>query len=346
MRRQDVHRRGREGPLRKTAVERLRVRRGGALPRSTRRLYRPRDPVRVAAARRDANRLPRRHAEDVARPLCHPAERHARRVRQVNLVVTADDLGLSPAVTKGILESHRRGVVRSTSLIVTADSSAEAAALARMEPDLEVGLHIDLVGGWPVSDPAAVRSLVDRDGRFLGLAELTKRLFSGRVRAGELAAEIRAQAALARSWGILPLAWDSHRHIHLMPPVARVVGRVARDEGVRWIRRARGPRAWSGPKQTALRAATFVSGLAFRGIPGNRWYVDITSERPRLDAAGVALLAAFGGVGEIGAHPGYVDERLRAADTLVDERMTDLEVLTDPLLRTAFGTEAVRWRVP
>jgi len=264
----------------------------------------------------------------------------------VTLVVTADDLGLSPGVTKGILESHRRGVVRSTSLIVTADSSAEAAALARMEPDLEVGLHIDLVGGWPVSDPAAVRSLVGSDGRFLGLADLTKRLFSGRVRAGELAAEIRAQATLARSWGILPLAWDLHRHVHLMPPVARVVGRVAREEGVRWIRRARAPRTWSGPKQSALRAATFVSALAFRGIPGNRWYVDITSERPRLDAAGVALLAAFGGVGEIGAHPGYVDERLRAADTLVDERMTDLEVLTDPLLRTAFGTEAVRWRVP
>src|SRR5213593_3812881 len=100
----------------------------------------------------------------------------ARAAHLVNLVVTADDLGLAPGVTKGILESHRRGVVRSTSLIVTADSSAEAAAQARMEPDLEVGLHIDLVGGWPVSDPAAVRSLVDEeDGRFVGLAELTKR---------------------------------------------------------------------------------------------------------------------------------------------------------------------------
>jgi predicted glycoside hydrolase/deacetylase ChbG (UPF0249 family) len=131
-----------------------------------------------------------------------------------------------------------------------------------------------------------------------------------------------------------------------MPPVALIVGRVARDEGVRWIRRARGPRAWSGPKQTALRAATFVSAFAYRGIPGNRWYVDITSERPRIDAAGVALLATLGGVGEIGSHPGYVDERLRAADNLVDERVTDLAILTDPLLRTALGSEAVRWRVP
>lgn len=264
----------------------------------------------------------------------------------MTLVVTADDLGLSPGVTKAILESHRRGVVRSTSLLVTADSAAEAAAHARMEPDLEVGLHIDLVGGWPVSDPAAIRSLVDAEGRFLGLAQLTRRLLTGRIRAAEVAAEIRAQAALARSWGILPLAWDSHRHVHLMPPVARVVGRVARDEGVRWIRRARSPRVWSGPKESALRAATFVSALAFRGIPGNRWYVDITSERPRLDAAGIALLATYGGIGEIGAHPGYVDDALRAADSLVDDRQQDLALLTDPLLRTAFGHEAVRWRVP
>jgi predicted glycoside hydrolase/deacetylase ChbG (UPF0249 family) len=264
----------------------------------------------------------------------------------MTLVVTADDLGLSPGVTRGILESHRRGIVRSTSLIVTADSSAEAAAQARMEPDLEVGLHIDFVGGWPVSDPAMVRSLVDREGRFLGLAEFTKRLFSGRIRAGEIAAEIRAQAALARSWGILPLAWDSHRQVHLMPPVARVVGTIARNEGVRWIRRARSPRSWAGPKQAALGAATFASALAFRGIPGNTWYVDITSERPRLDAAGVALLAMYGGLGEISAHPGYIDDRLRATDSLVADRPRELAILTDPLLQKAFGSEAVRWRVP
>jgi len=88
----------------------------------------------------------------------------------MTVVVTADDLGLSPGVTRGIFEAHRRGVVRSTSLLVTFASSAEAAALARAEPDLEVGLHIDLVGGGPVSDPAAVPSLCDREGRFFRLA--------------------------------------------------------------------------------------------------------------------------------------------------------------------------------
>jgi predicted glycoside hydrolase/deacetylase ChbG (UPF0249 family) len=124
------------------------------------------------------------------------------------------------------------------------------------------------------------------------------------------------------------------------------VGSVARTEGVRWIRRARPPRAWTGPKQAALGAATFASALSFRGIPGNSWYVDLTSERPRLDATSIALLAMHGGLGEISAHPGYIDDRLRAADSLVDDRPRELAILTDPLLRTALGSEAVRWRVP
>ena len=259
--------------------------------------------------------------------------------------MTADDLGLSAGVTRGILEAHRRGVVRSTSLLVTFPGAQEAAALARAEPDLEVGLHFDLVGGIPASDPAAVPSLCDEDGRFYPLSVFARRLFTGRVRAAELAAELRAQAARARSWGVPALAWDSHRHVHLMPPVAVVVGHVARDFGVRWVRRARAPRLGSQLKTTSLHAASLISDLALRGISGNSWYVDLTSQRPRLDAAGVALLAAYGGTGEISAHPGYVDDDLRQRDVLQTERADDLALLTDPLLRAALGGSGVIWRV-
>jgi predicted glycoside hydrolase/deacetylase ChbG (UPF0249 family) len=263
----------------------------------------------------------------------------------LSVIVTADDLGLSAGVTRGILDAHRRGVVRSTSLLVTCPAAQEAAALALAEPDLEVGLHLDLVGGQPASDPAAVPSLCDEDGHFYPLPLFTRRLFTGRVRATELATELRAQAARARSWGVPALAWDSHRHVHLMPPVALVVGRVARELGVRWLRRARAPRLRPQLKVATLYAASLVSDLAFRGIHGPSWYVDLTSERPRLDAAGVALLAAYGGLGELSAHPGYVDDDLRLRDTLVQERTDDLALLTDPLLRTALGGHGVIWRV-
>jgi predicted glycoside hydrolase/deacetylase ChbG (UPF0249 family) len=262
----------------------------------------------------------------------------------LSVVVTADDLGLSTGVTRGILEAHRRGVVRSTSLIVTYPAAQEAAALALLEPDLEIGLHLDLVGGRPASDPATVRSLCDENGDFYPLPIFMRRVFTGRVRAVELATELRAQSARARSWGVPAIAWDSHRHVHLIPPVARVVGRIARELGVRWVRRARVPRLRRELKSASLHAASLVSDLAFRGIRGPSWYVDLSSQRPRLDAAGVALLAAYGGLGEVSGHPGYVDDGLSPADAQV-RRADDLALLTDPLLRAALGGHGVIWRV-
>jgi len=122
------------------------------------------------------------------------------------------------------------------------------------------------------------------------------------------------------------------------------VGHVARELGVRWVRRARSPRLGPQAKAASLHAASLVSDLALRGIRGPSWYVDLTSQRPRLDAAGVALLAAYGGLGELSAHPGYVDDDLSAADAVV-RRADDLALLTDPLLRTALGGSGVIWRV-
>lgn len=259
--------------------------------------------------------------------------------------MTADDLGIAPGVTRGILEAHRSGVVRTASAIVTYPSSEEGVAAALAEPDLEIGLHLDLVGGRPVSDPAAVRSLVDGDGRFHPLPVFTRRLLTGRIRSIDVAREVRAQVERARAWGTPALAWDSHRHVHLMPPVAWVVARVGRELGARWIRRGRAPAARFAAKAMGLHAATVVSDLAYRDIPGNRWFVDLTSHTPRIDATAFALLATLGGVGEISAHPGYVDGALAAVDGLLHERERDLALLTTPLLRRALGSDAVSWRV-
>ena len=261
------------------------------------------------------------------------------------IIVGADDLGLSPGVTQGILDAHRNGVVRSTSLLVTFPGGEEAAALARVEPGLEIGLHIDLVGGRPASEPTRVKSLIDSEGRFYRLPQFTARLLSGRIRLTELATEVRAQAARARSWGIEPLAWDSHRHTHLMPLASRAVATVARQEGVRYLRRARPPRIAASAKAQLLGAASVVSALLQRAVPGNDWFVDLTALPKRPDPAAVALYAAYPGLGEIVAHPGRPDNVLRATgDALVLRRFDDLAILTDPLLISALG-DTIRWRV-
>jgi predicted glycoside hydrolase/deacetylase ChbG (UPF0249 family) len=57
------------------------------------------------------------------------------------LIVNGDDFGVSEGVNCGIARAHREGVLTSTSLMVTAQSTVEAAAMSRDMPELGVGLH-------------------------------------------------------------------------------------------------------------------------------------------------------------------------------------------------------------
>jgi chitin disaccharide deacetylase len=60
------------------------------------------------------------------------------------LIVNGDDFGASRGINSGIMEAHQRGILTSTSLIVNAPWSEEAALLSHTAPDLSVGLHVNL----------------------------------------------------------------------------------------------------------------------------------------------------------------------------------------------------------
>lgn len=72
--------------------------------------------------------------------------------RQV--IINADDFGLSPAVNRGIIEAYRAGGITSTSMMVNMPGLADAVHAARSLPGLGVGLHFNLTYGRPLSDPA------------------------------------------------------------------------------------------------------------------------------------------------------------------------------------------------
>jgi predicted glycoside hydrolase/deacetylase ChbG (UPF0249 family) len=62
------------------------------------------------------------------------------------LIFNADDFGQSLGINRGIIECHRRGVLTSTSLMVTGKAVNEAVALSRENPRLAIGLHFDVWG--------------------------------------------------------------------------------------------------------------------------------------------------------------------------------------------------------
>jgi predicted glycoside hydrolase/deacetylase ChbG (UPF0249 family) len=105
------------------------------------------------------------------------------------LIVNADDFGASVGLNRGILEAHTRGVVTSTSLMVTGSAAREAVAMSRDCPGLSVGLHWDVSGegesSFDVTDLHAVHS------------------------------EFRRQLdEFQRLVGRLPTHIDSHHHVH------------------------------------------------------------------------------------------------------------------------------------
>jgi predicted glycoside hydrolase/deacetylase ChbG (UPF0249 family) len=93
------------------------------------------------------------------------------------VIFNADDFGASEGINRGILECHTRGVVTSTSLMVTGAAADEAVAISREHPDLSLGLHWDVWGEdereFDIYDELAVRDEFARQlGRF---QELTGR---------------------------------------------------------------------------------------------------------------------------------------------------------------------------
>src|SRR6476646_10809128 len=78
-----------------------------------------------------------------------------------SLIINADDFGASAGINRGILECHTRGVVTSTSLMVTGRAARQAAAMSRDYSALGVGLHWDVWGEdereFDLTDHLAVR---------------------------------------------------------------------------------------------------------------------------------------------------------------------------------------------
>lgn len=257
--------------------------------------------------------------------------------------MNADDFGLSPGVTRGILEAHAAGVVSSVSVLVNAPGWENAmAALQAAGSGLSVGLHLNLTAGAPVS-PA--RSLVDaRTGCFPSLTTLVARVLTGRIAASDVAAECAAQLERLRAVGVAVTHIDSHRHVHALPGVWRAVVATARARDVRVVRvplepLAPNPRQWRAlPKRLAIAAAW---RLAARGVtaPHHADHFRGLSMQggPAFRAGLLALLDRLpGGTTELMVHPGYPDAALAAWDDYTAPRAAELAVLTSSEVRERF----------
>jgi predicted glycoside hydrolase/deacetylase ChbG (UPF0249 family) len=144
------------------------------------------------------------------------------------LIVNADDLGRSPAVNRGVLEAHRRGIVTSASLAVNFPAAGDVPALAQDNPGLGIGLHLTFSGGAPVLPPERIPTVVDEEGLLPPAPEGVDR-----ARPDEILAEARAQLRLFRElMGRVPTHLDTRQHAHRRAAPLEAVLTLAWETGL------------------------------------------------------------------------------------------------------------------
>src|SRR6267143_1242789 len=120
------------------------------------------------------------------------------------LVVNADDFGFTRDVNQGIVHAHREGILTATTLMATGAAFDHAVTLARENPELDIGIHLVLVGspGYPAT-----------------VSELLKAIGMRRLSIGE---KLIGQVHRILEAGLRPTHLDTHKHTHLIPPVLEV----------------------------------------------------------------------------------------------------------------------------
>lgn len=205
------------------------------------------------------------------------------------LIVNADDFGLTPGVSTGILQAYRHGIVTSTTVLVTAEVDPELLAQAR-DSALGIGLHVNLTLGRPLT---RARSLVDEEGRFLRDARYLAARAEPRDVEREVEAQIEEFLGLA---GRPPTHLDTHHHVGLHPPVTEVVFEAARRLGVPVRSETREGRA------RAVSLGLRTPDHFFGGSGPDPYWTPARTLRHLRDLPP--------GLSEFMTHPGWYDERL------------------------------------
>lgn len=156
----------------------------------------------------------------------------------IKKIFNADDFGISKGVNAAIVQAHKDGILNSTSLMINQKYAVEAIEAAKMMPDLEMGLHINLTNEEPAANPDDIPLLVDKNGKlkngFVNLLILS--LLHSKELSEQVEIEIRAQIEKYLQSGLMLAHLDSHRHVHLIPVIFKVVQKLAKEYNVERIR--------------------------------------------------------------------------------------------------------------
>ena len=137
------------------------------------------------------------------------------------LIVNADDFGYRSLINKGIIYAHQNGLVKSTSMLVDRDAFDEAVILAKGNPDLGIGLHIDIDKFFIIDHEAGIAK-----------GWINNKIPDFAI----IKSDIKRQIDKLLATGIKIDHFDSHHHTHLYPEVINIVIELCKEYNIKAIR--------------------------------------------------------------------------------------------------------------
>lgn len=240
------------------------------------------------------------------------------------LIINADDFGYSHGVNYGIIESHLRGVLTSTTLMAGMPGFDHAVSLAKHTPTLGIGVHLTLTCGRPLL--TGHKTLTEADGAFHNLSYY--HTDDTPLDYDEVYREWKAQIDKVIAAGIAPTHLDSHHHVHTFRGLEDVFVRLAReyDLPVRNSRRGCTSDTVQGvPCPNYLVDYIDGSGVGFQ-TPLPEYAPVIEANMRRILQKVFQTLDCV----EIMCHPAYLDTAVMAHSSFNLHRMCEVDLLTKP----------------
>lgn len=254
------------------------------------------------------------------------------------LIIHADDYGLTRSVSQGIIRAHRNGVVTSASVMINLAQRADIIELLE-NPSLDIGVHLNLTVGKSVLPKEKIPHLVDKNGYF-HKRKTEKRpvnddgvVIFDDVPVEEIILEMETQIRHFMGFDLEPTHLDSHHHIHTDPKVLEAVIFSALNYNLPL--RTINPEMREKVRSRGVRTNDYFEGRFF-GIDSINFQ----------NMANI-LADISDGVTELMCHPGEVSDELGKISGYADERLTEFNVLINPELRALIkkeGIELISWR--
>lgn len=226
----------------------------------------------------------------------------------MNLIVNADDFGISKGVNYGIYDSHLHGIVTSTSMMITMPEVQHAIELSEKVPSLKIGLHLNITLGKPLTE---CKSLIKPNGNFYKPLENPNQ---DDFCEEEIYQEFLAQYLMfVKQLGKKPTHVDSHLYAHQKYEKAKsAVIRLAKEKDI--------------PVRAldieGYRPTKFLDFFKYKS--GDDLFAIFKDNLPNIMEHEIC---------ELMVHPGYIDDFLLESSTYNLPRAEEIDVLTSTRLK-------------